>query len=97
MAKGTRIPRKRVLQLLYGVHRRTFELIPRDDFLIVDAPDELAARLGADRTMVVKDPGTHNLLRIIGDIISLDPAEIPLNKVDCVVDRNGEEVSIEVL
>lgn len=83
--------------MLFGVHRRTFELIPRDDFLIVDAPDELAARLGADRTMVVKDPGTHNLLRIIGHIVSLDPADIPLNKVDCVVDRNGEEVEIEVL
>lgn len=83
--------------MLYGVHSRTYELVPRDQFFIIDAPDELAARIGADKTRITKSEGVVHALRIIGSITEMDPRDISPGDVDCVVDRNGEEIGVEVL
>ena len=77
----------------YAVHVRTFDLVPRDNVVWVDAPDELAAFLGARK---YEASASHPALTQVLEATYMGE-NTPPNLIDVVVDVNGEEVEIEVL
>lgn len=81
---------------VYAVQVRTFELVPRDEFVYIDAPDELAARMAAAKATPSLYPESHLLMRLVGDIVAMGVAVAP-NLIQVVVDRNGDEIEVEVL
>lgn len=75
---------------------RTFELVPKDQFVLIDAPDEFAARMAASKASPVLFPKSHQLLRIVGEIVPMGNVCKP-GAVQLVVDKNGDEINVEVL
>lgn len=81
---------------VYAVQIRTFELNPKDEFVFIDAPDELAARMAASKASPILYPETHQLLRLVGEIVPMGN-EVKPGAVHVVVDRNGDKIEVEVV
>lgn len=80
---------------VYAVQVRTFELVPTDRFVWVDAPDELASFLGAGKAASAILPA-HQMRQVMG-ATEMVPGTHPPSYVDVTVDRFGDEYEVEIL
>lgn len=80
---------------VYAVQVRTYELVPTDRFVWVDAPDELASFLGAGKAASAIMPA-HQLRKVMGATEMVPGTHLP-SYIDVTVDRFGDEYEVEIL
>ena len=78
----------------FAVQVVDYVLVPKVRFVYFDAPDELAAKMGAMRMSPNADP--VRALSIVGDVVKLGDECRP-DQIDAVVDRNGDDILLEVI
>lgn len=78
----------------FAVQVVDYVLVPKVRFIYFDAPDELAAKMGAMKMCPNADP--VRALSIVGDVVPLGD-DCRADQIDACVDRNGDDLVLEVI